>query len=212
MRSSGGDRIYARLTGQGIAHGAELFDLHVTACMIAIAAQEARAGIAPLSAGLGLESWEVRALFLHMFPGAITEIDGMDMTPTPPGDEERALRDILWYNCAQGGTFGRLLVRIIARRCQRPNHLWQDLGLGSRCELSVLMERHFPKLAARNTHDMKWKKFFYRMICSSTGFSLCVAPVCSECDDFEDCFGSEDGESILAQIRNDRLRPREAQA
>lgn len=51
MRSAG-ERIYARLTGHGTAHGADLFDLHVIACMIAIAAQEARAGIAPLAAGL----------------------------------------------------------------------------------------------------------------------------------------------------------------
>jgi nitrogen fixation protein NifQ len=212
MMRSGGDRLYARLTGHGTAHGAELFDLHLIACMVAIATQEAHGGIAPLTAGLGLESWEVRALFLLMFPGAITEIDGMDMTPAPPEEDEHALRDVLWYNCARGDTFGRLLVRIVARRCQRPNHLWQDLGLGSRRELSLLMQKHFPALAERNVNDMKWKKFFYRAICSSTGFSLCPAPVCSECDDFEDCFGAEDGESILAQIRNDRPLSRGAGA
>lgn len=211
MRSAG-DRIYARLTGHGTAHGADLFDLHVTACMIAIAAQDARAGIASLAAGLGLEGWEVRALFQLMFPGAIGEIEGLDMTPAAPRPDECALRDMLWYNCRDSGTFGRLLVRIIARRCQRPNHLWQDLGFGSRRELSGLMQRHFPNLAARNTRDMKWKKFFYRTICSSTGFSLCTAPVCSECDDFDACFGEEDGESILARIRNDRIPPREARA
>lgn len=212
MMRRGGDPFYTRLTAQGIAHGSDPLDLHISACMIAIAAQDAHAGIASLATGLGLEGWEVRAFFLHMFPGAVGMLDGMDMTLIPPEGDERALRDILWYNCAEGGTFGRLLVRMIARRCQRPNHLWQDLGLGSRRELSLLMQRHFPQLAARNIHDMKWKKFFYRMICSSTGFSLCVAPVCSECDDFEECFGSEDGESILAQIRNDRLLSHEARA
>jgi len=206
------DRVYTQLTGQGIAHGAEPFELHVSSCLVAIAIQEARAGIAPLASGLGLESWEIRNLFLHMFPDAMPVIDGLDMTMVPADDEEEALREILWYHSAQSGVFARLLVRMVARRCQRPNHLWQDLGLGSRRELSALMQRHFPTLAARNTQDMKWKKFFYRMICSTTGYTLCVAPVCSECDEFDDCFGAEDGESILAHIRNDRLPPPEARA
>jgi nitrogen fixation protein NifQ len=116
-------------------------------------------------------------------------------------DDESALRDIFWYQSAGTGTLARALVKMMARRCQRPNHLWQDLGFGSRRELSALIGRYFPRLAARNVQDMKWKKFLYRMICSSSGFSLCMAPVCSECDDFDDCFGPEDGESILARLR-----------
>ena len=48
---------------------------------------------------------------------------------------------------------------------------------------------------------MKWKKFLYRMICRDTGYSLCTAPSCSECDDFEICFGEESGESFLARAR-----------
>jgi nitrogen fixation protein NifQ len=52
---------------------------------------------------------------------------------------------------------------------------------------------------------MKWKKFFYRMMCSSEQFRLCAAPVCSECDDFDACFGSEDGEALLARVANGRL-------
>ena len=37
---------------------------------------------------------------------------------------------------------------------------------------------------------------------SAEGFSLCTTPICSDCDDFEHCFGSEDGESMLARQRN----------
>ena len=195
-----GERVYTRLTGQGIAHGSDPFDLHVVSCMLAMAAQES----ANWAEGLGLEGWELRALFLAMFPGAIDLLDGMALDPGAVNNDESALRDILWYHSAGSDTLSRLLVRMIARRCQRPNHLWQDLGLGSRKELGRLMRLHFPHLAERNVHDMKWKKFFYRMICSSTGFSLCVAPVCSECDDFDDCFGPEDGEAMLARIGNGR--------
>jgi nitrogen fixation protein NifQ len=90
---------------------------------------------------------------------------------------------------------------MIARRAQRPNHLWQDLGLRDRGELSLLMNRHFKPLALRNNQDMKWKKFLYRMICADASFTLCTAPSCRECDDFDVCFGDESGESLLARIR-----------
>ena len=73
--------------------------------------------------------------------------------------------------------------------------------MANRGELSKLMLRHFVSLARRNDQDMKWKKFFYRMICRDDGFSMCVAPCCSECCDFDACFGSESGESLLARTR-----------
>jgi nitrogen fixation protein NifQ len=96
---------------------------------------------------------------------------------------------------------------MIARRCKWPHHLWQDLGLRDRRELSALMRRHFSPMAARNHGDMKWKKFLYRMICGSEGFILCTSPVCSDCDDFENCFGAEDGEARLARVRNQKSLP-----
>jgi nitrogen fixation protein NifQ len=77
----------------------------------------------------------------------------------------------------------------------------QDLGLTNRGELSRLMQRHFALLARRNTQDMKWKKFFFRMICRDEGYRLCAAPCCSECSDFNACFGDESGESLLARVR-----------
>jgi nitrogen fixation protein NifQ len=81
-----------------------------------------------------------------------------------------------------------------------PRHLWQDLGLFERNELTRLMKERFSALAAANLHNMKWKKFFYRQLCASEGFSLCAAPTCRECGDFENCFGEEDGVSLLARI------------
>ncbi len=93
------------------------------------------------------------------------------------------------------------LAAMIARRAMRPNHLWQDLGLRNRGELSTLMGRHFTSLARRNVNDMKWKKFLYRMICRDEGFRLCTAPSCAECGDFAVCFGDESGESLLARNR-----------
>lgn len=45
------------------------------------------------------------------------------------------------------------------------DHLWQDLGLWSRQDLSELMARNFPTLAAKANRDMKWKKFLYKQLC-----------------------------------------------
>jgi nitrogen fixation protein NifQ len=81
-----------------------------------------------------------------------------------------------------------------------PCHLWQDLGLANRAELSQLIARWFPRLSAGNVGNMKWKKFFYRKLCELEGFTLCAAPTCAECSDFHDCFGDEDAESGLARL------------
>jgi nitrogen fixation protein NifQ len=87
----------------------------------------------------------------------------------------------------------------VARRSLRANHLWQDLGLGSRDELSDLMKRHFAPLAARNSQNMKWKKFLFRMVCLDEQAGLCPAPTCGECTEFEGCFGDEPGVGLLAR-------------
>jgi nitrogen fixation protein NifQ len=71
------------------------------------------------------------------------------------------------------------------------NHLWQDLGLASRAELSALMRRWFPSLVAKNDRDMKWKKFLYRQLCEREQVLICKSPSCAVCDDLGVCFGPE---------------------
>jgi len=77
------------------------------------------------------------------------------------------------------------------------DHLWQDLHLPSRRELSALMEGWFPEVAARNDRDMKWKKFLYKQLCDKAEISVCRAPSCSVCADLAVCFGPEDGIAVL---------------
>lgn len=71
------------------------------------------------------------------------------------------------------------------------NHLWQDLQLGSRAELSALMRCWFPALVARNVGDMKWKKFLYRELCHRAEILICKSPSCAVCTDQPVCFGPE---------------------
>jgi nitrogen fixation protein NifQ len=84
-----------------------------------------------------------------------------------------------------------------------PNHLWEDLGLRDREELTRLLDRHFGPIACKNTKNMKWKRFFYRSMCEDDGFVMCSTPVCTQCADFHRCYGDESGESRLAQRRRD---------
>lgn len=80
---------------------------------------------------------------------------------------------------------------IVATACGGDDHLWQDLGLSSRDELTRLMWLNFPALARDNTKDMKWKKFLYRRFCSNEGIYVCPAPSCGQCKDHAKCFGPE---------------------
>jgi nitrogen fixation protein NifQ len=83
------------------------------------------------------------------------------------------------------------LAETVALACLGDNHLWQDLQLPSRTELSALMRHWFPALVARNSADMKWKKFIYKQLCEREELLICKAPSCAVCCDRGLCFGPE---------------------
>jgi len=198
-----GEAVY-RLLMRGCRHdSADGFDIHVVACILALAFWESIDEQRPLSATTGLEPAELRRLVAAVFPDAVYFFPEITEHPVERSADEECLRDLLATCATHQSAWQRMLAAMIARRAQRADHLWQDLGLRDRGELSRLMQRHFRPLAARNSSDMKWKKFLYRMICRDAGYSLCTAPSCSECADFEVCFGDETGESRLARVRRD---------
>lgn len=80
----------------------------------------------------------------------------------------------------------------MAEACMGQNHLWQDMGLPNREALSLLIKTHFPTLFAKNTGNMKWKKFFYKQLCEREEIMICKSPSCSVCVDYQLCFGPED--------------------
>lgn len=183
--------------------GCDEFDIHVVASIMAMAIAEAGGVKRVICDNIGLEGRALTEISQKLFPGATDEFRRIASEAAVTVDEEeQSLRDILVMYSTGGWSLEPHLAAMIARRCRFPHHLWQDLGLRNRGELSCLMRRHFSTLAVRNSNDMKWKKFLYRLVCRSDGFSLCMAPVCSDCDDFANCFGAEDGESILARMRN----------
>lgn len=144
-------------------------------------------GVLPIALGLGgvrfAEFWQ------RYFPGPqLILIEGKHEDIPELDDIEHLLLDYraglreseLW------------LARIVACGCAGRDHLWQDLGLANRIELSLLMETGFPALAALNVGDMKWKKFIYRQYCARDGIYVCPAPSCGVCIDYAKCFAPEE--------------------
>jgi len=84
------------------------------------------------------------------------------------------------------------VIAYVADACMGSNHLWQDMGLPDRKALSELMLHFFPTLTAKNTDDMKWKKFFYKQLCEREDIFICKSPTCGQCIDYQQCFGTED--------------------
>jgi nitrogen fixation protein NifQ len=203
-RNGNGAALYRMLTGRSPAEAAIVadrdFDAHVFACLLAVAATEQ--GV--LCERLGLCPDDLAALIARRFPHAWSILPGATAPAAGTDDDEIAmLRDLLLANRATPGDEGRSLAAMIARRAVEPNHLWEDLGLRDRSELSRLLMRHFAPLASRNTRNMRWKRFFYRALCEDDGLVMCSTPVCTSCADFALCFSEESGESRLAYTRRE---------
>lgn len=197
------EEVYGTLMDAPSASTRDAFDRHAVAAILSLALSEAEDAGVPAVASLGISRGELLALAEDLFPEGLGFLaEHVADSAVEVDEEERNVRDILAMYASGAGRLERALVALIARRAKAPHHLWQDLGLRHRGELSELMGRHFAPLARKNSQDMKWKKFLYRMVCGTEGFTLCTAPVCSECEDFANCFGAEDGESRLAHARN----------
>jgi len=80
------------------------------------------------------------------------------------------------------------LASIIAHACLRPDHLWRDLGLNGREDVTEMLLRYFPALVARNVDHLRWKKFLARELAWSLGLEPGPAPGCPGCEDFRHCF------------------------
>lgn len=211
VQAGAGIASYRLLTGMHPAD-AEIsndfgFDRHVLACILAAGVMEG--GL--LFEKVGLSSDELAALLKQNFPSV--RIKGDDLllgSKRDDNDEVTMVRDLLLARRSTEGDTSRWLAAMIARRVMEPNHLWADLGLRDRGELSRLLNRHFGPLARRNFNNMRWKRFFYRTLCDDEGLILCTTPVCTECKDFNHCFGDESGESRMAERRRDGLLPPDA--
>ncbi len=184
------------------AHAAiDPFTAHIFASILLIGLIEARSLGKSLGAAIGLGRADLGQLVKSWAPGASRFIS-WEIEPGEIflGEEEEQIYELLSRHTRDGRNESRWFVAMVARRAMSSRHLWQDLGLSDRSELTRLMKERFPALAARNVDNMKWKKFFFRCLCEMEGFTLCAAPSCQECGDFGACFDDEAGESLLARF------------
>jgi nitrogen fixation protein NifQ len=82
----------------------------------------------------------------------------------------------------------RCLASIIAHACLRPDHLWRDLGLAGREEVTWMLTRYFPTLVVLNVDNLRWKKFLAQQRALSLGLQPGPAPGCPGCEDYGHCF------------------------
>ncbi len=188
---SGTSAAHWQTYGRLMSHGRGLPNDDALARMLATQA----GGGGSLPVGLGLRPAEFAALLKRHFPGAALPV--VSDRPAPGRDprlseEQEELTGLLDLHRAGQDVSEHWMSVIVATGCMANDHLWQDLGLWSRQDLSELMARNFPTLAARNNRDMKWKKFLYKQLCEQEGIYLCRAPSCAVCRDYALCFGPED--------------------
>lgn len=157
-------------------------------------ALNASQGKSALGGWMGLSAGEFRKLMNRHFPGVKVPfgIRTKLQRPQTRSLEWDELRRLLLTHRAGRDASEVLMANIVCSGCLGSDHLWEDLGLFNRKELSELMERNFPTLAARNDKDMKWKKFLYKQLCIAEGIYVCRAPSCEECTEYDICFGPED--------------------
>lgn len=178
------------LHGRLMAHAAGLTNDDLFAKMLS--SQAAGAGMLPI--GLGLPLVAFSCLLLRHFPqsGPLFELDSAQWPGEARVAEREELIGLMIEHRAGLDDSEAWMAHIVAAACMGGNHLWQDLGLWNRTDLSRLMTENFPSLAAKNVRDMKWKKFLYKQLCQREGVYVCRSPSCEVCVDYANCFGPEE--------------------
>ncbi len=158
-------------------------------CIVDHALSEREAGLGSLPARLGLDGPQIAALRDRWLPQAT--LPDLDLPAPQMSPDQQAIATLILWRGRAATSEARWLAAILARRAMQPRHLWEDLGLPNRAALSALIALHVPDLARMNPHNMRWKKFFYRQICSDAAFALCLSPSCDACDERAACFAPE---------------------
>lgn len=153
-------------------------------------------GQGSLPAFVGLDPKQFYAMLAYHYPGFKLWQWRQPRISTQPDSARRPERNELLSLLLRGGRgeaeSENWIAGIVSTACLAQNHLWQDLGLWSRKDLSRLLQENFPTLAVRNNRNMKWKKFFYKQLCDTEGIYICRSPSCETCTDFQQCFEPEE--------------------
>lgn len=155
-----------------------------------IAARDMRSELALL--GLHGNAW--RGLLARHFERHF--IDATARAALPPVDTAphvefvRTLHALLLVHASPSvdASDAQCLATIIAHACLRPDHLWRDLGLTNRDEVTWMLTRYFPTLVELNVAGLRWKKFLAQQRALSLGLEPGPSPGCPGCEDYRFCF------------------------
>ncbi|MET0026361.1 MAG: nitrogen fixation protein NifQ [Candidatus Thiodiazotropha sp.] len=153
-----------------------------------------KCGYSVLPEWLGLGESEFHRMLKQHFPGMHpSEVIHHTAAPRSAYEGEMEdLRTLIMKHRSHRSEAEPWFAEILIAGCMGPDHLWQDLGLWSRDDLSLLISDHFHPLAVMNTKNMKWKKFLYKQLCETEGIYTCRSPSCEVCADYANCFGPEE--------------------
>ena len=152
-------------------------------------------GFGMLPTRLGLSKLDYFTLLSVYFPTVLRELAEMDQEVGQDSErlpEREEVFSLLMEFRAKSDVSETWIAEIVVAACMGLDHLWQDLGLWSRSELSAMLANNFPNLAKLNHKNMKWKKFIYKQLCERDGTYVCRAPSCDVCADYQVCFGPEE--------------------
>lgn len=155
-----------------------------------VAARDVRDEFALL--GLAPPQWHALAVrhFAHVAPAALPVLStSAVLTPAHATFVDAMIPLLLEHVPSDVDTNdARCVAAIVAHACLRPDHLWRDLGLTGRDDVTRMLTRYFPALVERNVDNLRWKKFLARELAFSTGAEPGPAPGCPGCEDFGYCF------------------------
>ncbi|WP_083254168.1 nitrogen fixation protein NifQ [Pandoraea sp. ISTKB] len=80
------------------------------------------------------------------------------------------------------------MATILATACLRPDHLWRDLGLTGRDDVTALLTHFFPSLVLENTENLRWKRFLAQVCAQAYGRAPAPAPGCPGCEAYGECY------------------------
>lgn len=169
--------------------------LPIARAAIAGVLRNAQSGELPLfAATLGLDRREFRALAAACLPSLATDLHWQAESYALCASQKPALYEplaqLLFAHRAPvlAERPARWLAHAVAAAGFGTRHLWQDLGLAGRAEVSRLLRLCFPELAAKNTQDLKWKRFLFLALGERLGLADLRPPGCAVCDAHEHCF------------------------
>ncbi|TRW89605.1 hypothetical protein EKO24_021330 [Candidatus Methylobacter oryzae] len=106
------------------------------------------------------------------------------------------LVEMLWESRSCDERLSWWTAHAIASACFGRGHLWQDLGLRGRDDVSRLFSQRFSELFALNIENLKWKRFLFQELGRRLGYPDLKPPACDACDETNLCFPSQRGDVI----------------